>query len=937
MKIKKYICNLVVLAVLGSFAMLSAKADAVVEGKWNYISSFNPNSTVSNGSNPNHVRKIIDGKRYAYFLVHSRSYLHSIAKGINYGTAAYPAAVLFRADNLEEVSTDRMATLEPVASIPGVGGTVVNNAEYCGALGCLAIAYPDGTVTLLYDSGEVKTISDFRQMHIPGMKEIRNITFDTDNNRIYFAGTFGFFVLDAAKGCVTDICITQTPLDYAFRCGDRMVAVTMTEYRKVDDANKVILGETMEAPYKEGLSDWNAFKPMVIDEEVSVFSSSTKQEDIMLAKTQLLVEGKMVGATWAAPFNENTICLMVNPKSGNTVSNSRMMTVLSPGKDGKWNLLWVQNQSLRSEQPQYSQMSLYEGYCLPWEKGWAVPVGSTYYKFNVSVVPDFGAANPLTDYKTRAMTTKNLYPTDNNLLYKERRFSSYDMETGWVYEPFKGFRKAQATTPEGNWQDLTAYSLPNAPVVSVTPNMAWNAETGLVVRQFGRAYNYDNNIVSDKDHLSIRKNGVWRDFSMYKTNKDLVGGYYDPVGASVDPKHPKYIYGGSLFCGVVRRNVEDSTDILFMGCDGTGSKNENLPGFVDVFPTQVGWKGVCDASTPRFDASGNLWVAYRDFDKRELGIYKWSKEAIEASLNAHLNAETFQPLQHWNFALGDVNNYNDIYPLSHESNEGLGIVSIANENEKIFIIDFDSKTNTPLVHIIEDIVTQESDDIVSYYLYACYEDPSTGRVWLGTSRGLTWIEPSKVRTGNLTFHRSAMSSLKGTNNNGAPLEATEVYHIAADDYGRMWCGTYKGGLYCLSADGEELLAHFNPTNSPLESNAIMGLCWDGDTHSLIVSTYEGLFEFTPYEFCKPEDVESVRVWPSVVEPDYNGWVTFSGVPAGMSLSLSDIEGSQVCKLPSAESGMIQWDVNHGGDAVPSGKYNVVETTTNRKLGEIVIY
>lgn len=936
MKIKKYICNLVVLAVLGSFAMLSAKADAVVEGKWNYISSFNPNSTVSNGSNPNHVRKIIDGKRYAYFLVHSRSYLHSIAKGTNYGTAAYPAAVLFRADNLEEVSTDRMATLEPVASIPGVGGTVVNNAEYCGALGCLAIAYPDGTVTLLYDSGEVKTISDFRQMHIPGMKEIRNITCDTDNNRIYFAGTFGFFVLDAAKGCVTDICITQTPLDYAFRCGDRMVAVTMTEYRKVDGANKVVLGETMEAPYKEGLSDWNAFKPMVVDEEVSVFSSSTKQEDIMLAKTQLLVEGKMVGATWAAPFNENTICLMVNPKSGNTVSNSRMMTVLSPGKDGKWNLLWVQNQSLRTEQPQYSQMSLYEGYCLPWEKGWAVPVGSTYYKFDVSVVPDFGTANPLTDYKTRAMTTKNLLPTDNNLLYKERRFSSYDMETGWVYEPFKGFRKAQATTPEGNWQDLTAFSLPNAPVVSVTPNMAWNAETGLVVRQFGQAHNYDNWNVSDKDHLSIRKNGEWIDFSMYKTNKDFIGGYYDPIGLAIDPEHPNYIYSGSKYCGIIRRNLNDPTDVLFMGNPDAGSKNKNLPGFVAAFPEQPSWKGLCETDVPIFDRDGNLWVSYRDYSAGELGVYKWERESINASLNAHKNPECFVPLKSWNFNVGNTNGINTFWPLNHSANLGLGIISISNESYKVFILDSNAELNSPEVSSF-DFTSEASEVYDTRCIYTIYEDPVTGRVWFGTKKGLMWTQPSDVRSGNIVFHESGIKTLKGSKEDGAPFETVAVYHIVADEKGRMWCGTNQGGLFCISQNGEELLAHFNPTNSPLESNAIMGLCWDGDTHSLIVSTYEGLFEFTPYEFCKPEDVESVRVWPSVVEPDYNGWVTFSGVPAGMSLSLSDIEGSQVCKLPSAESGMIQWDVNHGGDAVPSGKYNVVETTTNRKLGEIVIY
>lgn len=936
MKIKKYICNLVAFAVLSGFALGSARAEAVVEGKWNYISSFNPNSTVSSTSNPNHVRKIMDGKRYAYFLVHGRSYLHSIADGTDYGTAAHPAAVLFRADNLEEVSTDRMATLEPVASIPGVGGTVVNNAEYNGAIGCLVIAYPDGTVTLLYDSGEVKTISDFSQMHIPGMKEIRNITFDTDNNRIYFAGTFGFFVLDAAKECVTDICISQKPLDYAFRCGDRMVAVTMSEYRKVDGSNKMIVGETLEAPYKEGLGDWNAFKPMVIDEEVSVFTSSTKETDIATAKSQLLVDGKMTGATWAAPFNERTICLMVNPKSNNTVSNSRMMTVLSPGEDGKWTLLWVQNQSLRTEQPHFSQMSLYEGYSVPWEKGWAAPIGSTYYMFDVSVAPDFSAANPINDYKNRAMTSKNLLPAGNSLQYKERRFSSYDAETGWVYEPFKGFRKAQATIEAGDWQDLTAFSLPNAPVVSVTPNMAWNAETGLVVRQFGQANNYNNNNLSDKDHLSIRRNGEWTDFSMYKTNPDYLGGYYDPVGAAIDPKYPNYVYGGSRFCGVIRRNVNDPSDVLFMGCPGDGSKNANLPGFVPAFPFQPSWKGICIAWTPKFDAKGNMWVGYTDFSKAEFGVYKWDRESIDASLEAHKNPELFQPLQSWNFKVGNVNNLNEFWPLSHESNDGLGIISIGNESDKFYIADFKSDASSPKLYSCE-VVGNDNIYTDSNGTFDLYEDPQTGKVWFGTRKGLMWIQPSDIRNGNLRFYETAVTGFKCTKETVLPFETNVVYHIITDEKGRMWCGTNHGGLSCLSSDGNELLAHFNAENSPLESNAIMGLCWDGDTHSLIVSTYEGLFEFTPYEFCKPEDVESVRVWPSVVEPGYNGWVTFSGVPAGMTLALSDLEGSQVCQLPAAESGMIQWDVNHGGDAVPSGKYNVVEAASNRKLGEIVIY
>lgn len=930
MKINRYICNLLLLIAIAGSLLSASEVSAMVEGKWSYISSFNPNSTVSSNTNPNHVRRIVDGKRYAYFLVHSRSYKHSIKGGTDYGMTSWAAPVLFRADNLAPTSTDAQAQLEPVASIPGVGGTTVSNVEYNGEVGVLVVAYTNGNISLLYDNGEIVTITDFANMRIPGLKEVRNITFDTDNNRVYMAGMFGFFVLDVEKQMVADLCISQQPLDYVFRCGDSLIASTSTFYSKIEDKNQAAVGLTYVANYEDGLVDWSAFQPLMVDEEKSVFTTSTNAADIEKGKAALLVNGQLTGAMWAAPFNENTFCVMTNPGS------TRTMSVLSPGADGKWNLLFVENQNLPYQALDTFEKSLYEGYCTRCEKGWAMPVGSFYRMFDISVSPDFTASNPNKDYTDRAYSNKNIYPSDSDVLYKERRFSSYDATTGWVYEPFKGFKKAERTKEDGTWRDLTALSLPNAPVVSMTNNMAWHPETGLVVRQFGYDEKYGIK-VTDYDHMSIRKDGGWIDYSMKKTNPSLIGGFYDPRGAVIDPMHPNHVYGGSQFCGVVRRNLEDESDVMFLGCPGTNSKNESLPGFVSAFPFQQSWKGLNTAESLSFDVDGNMWLTYMDFTANELGIYEWKRSAIDASLNANINPSEYVPLTSWNISLGNIYGVNKVWPLSHQSNKGLLVISQQNDGSRITIAEIREDDSVLDLHTIDGYINDNGQNSNAFGCYGLYEDPQTGKVWFGSSNGLSWFNPREaVEKEQLTLHKAVSIAIKGNSNQLSFCECETPNYIVSDELNRIWCGT-TAGIYCLTSDGQELLGHFNKSNSPLETDDILGLCWDGTAHSLIVSTREGLFEFTPYEGMNPDNIDSVRVWPAVVEPGFNGWVSISGVPSSMTLALSKENATEKINLPAANAGMVQWDVMANGKRVAPGKYNVVEKTTDRKLGEIVIY
>ena len=110
-----------------------------------------------------------------------------------------------------------------------------------------------------------------------------------------------------------------------------------------------------------------------------------------------------------------------------------------------------------------------------------------------------------------------------------------------------------------------------------------------------------------------------------------------------------------------------------------------------------------------------------------------------------------------------------------------------------------------------------------------------GRVWIGTDQGVAYF-PHDIDY----FNSNAIIQPDFVDNNGEnPLTSLMVLAICQDSQGQIWLGTDALGVYVLSADANEIVAHYTTENSSMPSNYVMSLACDG-AGVIYVGTSEGL-------------------------------------------------------------------------------------------------
>ena len=110
-----------------------------------------------------------------------------------------------------------------------------------------------------------------------------------------------------------------------------------------------------------------------------------------------------------------------------------------------------------------------------------------------------------------------------------------------------------------------------------------------------------------------------------------------------------------------------------------------------------------------------------------------------------------------------------------------------------------------------------------------------GELWVGTTDGVNIISnPEAVLTNpaNLIIRTPYLSALNGDN--------AVITCIVVDPLNNKWIGTLSQGLFVVSPDGSQQLAHFDQTNSPLLDDQIIALSVNKQTGLVYVGTKFGL-------------------------------------------------------------------------------------------------
>ncbi len=198
------------------------------------------------------------------------------------------------------------------------------------------------------------------------------------------------------------------------------------------------------------------------------------------------------------------------------------------------------------------------------------------------------------------------------------------------------------------------------------------------------------------------------------------------------------------------------------------------------------------------------------------------------------------------------------------------------------------------------------------------------QLWIGTRGGLRVF----FNTANVFEQINPSSSNIVILDNGVPQELLFeqfISDIEVDGSNNKWVATGSSGVFYLSPDGQETLAHYTIENSPLPSNTVQDIAIDGNTGSVYFATVNGLIEFKGTATDPEENLENVIAFPNPVKPNYSGVVTIKGLTTRANVKITDIEGNLVYEQ-IAEGGSIQWDTTaFGKHRVASGVYLILVT------------
>ncbi len=217
-------------------------------------------------------------------------------------------------------------------------------------------------------------------------------------------------------------------------------------------------------------------------------------------------------------------------------------------------------------------------------------------------------------------------------------------------------------------------------------------------------------------------------------------------------------------------------------------------------------------------------------------------------------------------------------------------------------------------------ITSNNSEITVKQVFHIEEDLD-GDIWVGTGDGVIIFEcgSNPFDPGCIGVRRKVE---RADGNLAYLLESENVRTIAVDGANRKWCGT-TNGVYLLSEDGLEQLAHFTIDNSPLFGNKINDISINHKTGEVFIGTDAGVISYQG-DATKGGRTHNAEVFafPNPVRSDYEGPIAIRGLPQDADVKITDINGTLVFET-RANGGQAIWDGrDYNGREANSGVYLV---------------
>lgn len=236
-------------------------------------------------------------------------------------------------------------------------------------------------------------------------------------------------------------------------------------------------------------------------------------------------------------------------------------------------------------------------------------------------------------------------------------------------------------------------------------------------------------------------------------------------------------------------------------------------------------------------------------------------------------------------------------------------------------------------HLLRGVILNQDGTSYSPDEFYCMTEDMDGRIWCGTELGLFVInDATTFFDDDFTFEQVKISREDGSGLADYLLSGVSISCIAIDGGNRKWIGTHSNGLYLVSADGQEMLQHFQTTNSPILSDHIQSVAVHPVTGMVMIGTDVGLCSYVgdATEAETELDADNVVAYPNPVSPDYRGPIAVRGLTQDCEVKICSSTGQLVWSGTSV-GGTFTWNgTDKRGRHVSSGVYQVVANTSDGK-------
>lgn len=838
------------------------------------------------------VRKMMEGERYVYIWAHQQ--LYSKGNNLNdYYTTPHGTVLYIDKDNPSK-------GVRGVADDFATSGLDAKCVAYNPDRGVLVMAYTNGVVDIVRDGGEVHTVRDFDGLNGGMSINPLNINFDKVTGDIWIATSNGFVRIDGNKFTATDSADWGKSVNSICRVGDRVVAIVdNTIYEASVSTDLQSLGNLKA---HSGLaSKIHGIMPM----GDNVFATLTESKDLSLAtissQGDITLSPQASDAGFSGQLIPEGSYVTGNVINFNYILNDEYDNNFVLTRDG------------------YLAMSKTHLYLLKYNSG-TKKIDVSKRKFN-------------TDYVSSLA----------------RQAGSYDFENFWFYDLRKGFYCAQATGYDNStawttdaeriqWQGPVAmqnaqlqYSSSKGMICMNRPSIGYlgfTTATAVPMLMSGfKDGKWDNytpiyewpEFCGTSSTANTQFNNTWRNYTAYPVNH--------ANNFQIDSENPNYAIIGSMRSGFLAMNINNVRGEIIHLSHVNDATYKSYPGFSAVFPAAN--YPVCNICGT--DADGNLWIYYPDHENSTkygtgVKLFYWNRSSRNEAFDSQSVSQGVQ-LGHlfypFEASVGRGGYFSTGIALRHPGNRGKLVITPGTEINPIIIIDHKGTLENSAddeVKVINHFSTSLGIFSNKGTVYGKWEDPVTGEVIITIDGNLIKFHPDATVTGN-TIEAQLLNIRNGHGSVMPVVTNTEAYSVCFDEYNRMWIGTSSNGIYGLSANRDEVIAHYTTENSPLLSNTIYDVCWNPDTKELFLASGGGIMSMSPWSEGRSCGNIKPSVEPTLINPDYTGVVRLHNIPADASINVEDSTGKSIVSLAASVNNQAVWDTcDADGNLVPAGEY-----------------